>query len=177
MERRRTVDGVLARWCAPCNSATFWLSPKELEMSRSIVCGVDDSSGARDAVRVAAWFADRLGLRLIVAHVAQLPAAVGYDGLGVSTWTAPQDAGSTLLEHLAFEEHIPEAEQRVMTGVPAERLAELADQEDAEMIVVGSRALGAFKQAFLGSVSHDVIGLAHCPVLVVPPGLANPTSY
>ena len=29
-------------------------------MSRSIVCGVDDSLGAREAVRVAAWLADRL---------------------------------------------------------------------------------------------------------------------
>jgi nucleotide-binding universal stress UspA family protein len=146
-------------------------------MSRSIVCGVDDSLGAREAVRVAAWLADRFDLRLIVAHVAQVPAAVGYDGLGMGAWNGPTDADSTLLERLALEEHIPEAEQRFMTGVPAEQLTELADQEDAEMIVVGSRARGAFKTAFLGSVSHEVIGLAHCPVLVVPPGLANPGSY
>ena len=37
------------------------------------------------------------------------------------------------------------------------------------MIVVGSRGRGAFKAAFLGSVSTSLIGVARCPVLVVPP--------
>jgi nucleotide-binding universal stress UspA family protein len=145
-------------------------------MSRSIVCGVDASVGARDAVRVAAWLADRIRVRLIIANVAQLPAAVGYDGLGPEGRQGPDEVGFRLLERLALEEHIPEAARRFLTGVPAEQLAELADQESAEMIVVGSRARGAFKAAFLGSVSHDVIGRANCPVLVVPPGLARPGS-
>jgi nucleotide-binding universal stress UspA family protein len=41
------------------------------------------------------------------------------------------------------------------------------------MIVVGSRGRGAFKAAFLGSVSTSLIGIARCPVLVVPPGAAH----
>jgi nucleotide-binding universal stress UspA family protein len=39
------------------------------------------------------------------------------------------------------------------------------------MIVVGSRGRGAFRAAFLGSVSSDLIGVARCPVLVVPKGV------
>ena len=58
----------------------------------------------------------------------------------------------------------------MLHGLPAERLADLADEEGAYLIVVGSRGGGAFKRAFLGSVSSDVIGLARRPVLVVPPG-------
>ena len=46
-------------------------------------------------------------------------------------------------------------------------------QQDAEMIVVGSRGRGAFKAAFLGSVSTSLIGVARCPVLVVPPGVSR----
>lgn len=53
-------------------------------------------------------------------------------------------------------------------GIAAERLADLADEEEADMIVVGSRGRGAFKAAFLGSVSRDLIGVARRPVLVVP---------
>jgi nucleotide-binding universal stress UspA family protein len=41
------------------------------------------------------------------------------------------------------------------------------------MIVVGSRGRGAFKAAFLGSVSTSLIGVARCPILVVPPGAAD----
>ena len=55
-------------------------------------------------------------------------------------------------------------------GLPAECPADLADVEDAAFIVVGSRGRGAFKAAILGSVSRDLIGIARCPVLVVPPG-------
>jgi nucleotide-binding universal stress UspA family protein len=61
---------------------------------------------------------------------------------------------------------------RVAIGFPAEQLAELADEVDAELIVVGSRGRGAFKAALLGSVSTSLIGVARCPVLVVPRGTA-----
>jgi nucleotide-binding universal stress UspA family protein len=53
-------------------------------------------------------------------------------------------------------------------GFPGDRLADLADEEAAELIIVGSRGRGAVKAAILGSVSTDVIGVARRPVLVVP---------
>jgi nucleotide-binding universal stress UspA family protein len=55
-------------------------------------------------------------------------------------------------------------------GLPAERLADIADDEHADLIVVGSRGRGAFRAAFLGSVSSSLVGIARCPVLIVPPG-------
>jgi nucleotide-binding universal stress UspA family protein len=65
---------------------------------------------------------------------------------------------------------LADAKRRIAVGVPAERLAELADEEDAEFIVVGSRGRGAFRSAFLGSVSNSLVGIARCPVLIVPRG-------
>ena len=142
-------------------------------MARAILCGVDGSAEAQGALRVASAVAGRLGLRLVVAHVS--PAAldaVGHVSRPVMT-TATQEelrAGAALLQELVREERLADAEQRSEYGLPAERLADLADEESAELIVVGSRGRGAFKAAFLGSVSHDLIGIARCPVLVVPPG-------
>ena len=78
--------------------------------------------------------------------------------------------GERLLDRVAEAEQVAFAERCVLHGLPAERLADLADEEGAYLIVVGSRGGGAFKRAFLGSVSSDVIGLARRPVLVVPPG-------
>ena len=60
-----------------------------------------------------------------------------------------------------------------MLGFPADRLADLADEEAAELVVVGSRGGGPLKAAFLGSVSTDLIAVARCPVLVVPPAAAG----
>jgi nucleotide-binding universal stress UspA family protein len=144
-------------------------------MTRAVVCGVDGSPEARDALRVAASLANGLGNRLIVAHVAEHPGYATPDLLGAVHWSAEEpsveEAGTVLLERVAVDEVLPTAEQRVLIGRPAEQLAELAAQERADVIVVGSRGRGAFKAAFLGSVSHDLVGLAPCPVVIVPPGV------
>ena len=84
-----------------------------------------------------------------------------------------EEAGNGLLVELSATMGLDEADRRVVVGYAAERLADLADEEGAELIVVGSRGRGAFKAAFLGSVSTSLIGVARCPVLVVPPGAAN----
>jgi hypothetical protein len=86
--------------------------------------------------------------------------------------TIPIDAllasGKALLDKILEEEGIIDATRRVVVGFPGDRLADLADEEAAELIIVGARGRGAVKAACLGSVSTDVIGVARRPVLVVP---------
>jgi len=140
-------------------------------MGSSIICGVDGSPESRVALRVASELATALRLHLVVAHVS--PAAVFAPAYGSApVLTAPPvselRAGEQLLEELALDEELANATLRAVHGAPAERLAELADDEDAAFIVVGSRGRGAFKAAFLGSVSRDLSASARCPVLVVP---------
>jgi nucleotide-binding universal stress UspA family protein len=144
-------------------------------MRGSILCGVDGSADSQAALRAATRLAEQLGARLVVAHVVQpeqmRPVAAGARlmpalSLGI-------EAGERLLEEILETHELTDVERRVGTGVPADRLADLADEEDAELIVVGSRGRGAFRAAFLGSVSSDLIGVARCPVLVVPPGAAE----
>jgi nucleotide-binding universal stress UspA family protein len=48
-------------------------------------------------------------------------------------------------------------------------ILDVADQDDAAVIVLGTRGLSALKTLVLGSVSHGVTVHAHRPVLVVPP--------
>ena len=144
----------------------------------SIVCGVDGSRDARVALRLAAQFSRQLCVRLVAAHVVQPP--VPAPGLGPTARQLagfPVDAllagGEALVERILEEEHLGEAERRVVVGYPADRLADVADDEAADLIVVGSRGRDSFKAAFLGSVSTDLIGVARCPVLIVPPAAAT----
>lgn len=146
--------------------------------SSSIVCGVDGSRDARLALRRAAQIAEQLDVPLVVAHIVQPP--VSTPGLGPTARQLagiPTDAllaaGEALVDRVLEEEHLTDAKRRVVFGFPADRLADIADDEGAELLVVGSRGRGAFKAAFLGSVSTDVIGVARCPVLVVPPGVVS----
>ena len=148
-------------------------------MSRTILCGVDGSVDSRLALRAAARFSAQLDARLVVAHVVQTtPTTTRIGPIGGPPVLAPPigaelEAGRKVLEHLVREEGLEDVERRVVYGFPADRLADLADEEDAELIVVGSRGRGAFKAAFLGSVAGELIGVARRPVLVVPPGAAH----
>jgi nucleotide-binding universal stress UspA family protein len=152
-------------------------------MSGSIVCGVDGSADSRAALTVAAELANRLGTRLVLAHVAErthVPygGAAPFGGMAGSTAVrdeidSEEQAARRLLEDVAVDAGLPDAEQRVAIGSPSEALADLADEENAELIVVGSRGRGAFKAAFLGSVSNSLVGVARCPVLIVPHGAAE----
>ena len=150
-------------------------------MSSRIVCGVDGSPDSQIALNVAARLAERLNLGLVVAHVAE-PAYVPYTAAARFGGSAGRQA---LMEEVESQEELAErlleqvvaaagvdGDRRTAVGVPAERLAEIADEEDAELIVVGSRGngRGAFKAAFLGNVSNALVGVARCPVLIVPAG-------
>jgi nucleotide-binding universal stress UspA family protein len=161
-------NGVIDRY--PCRNCTATL----------VFCGVDGSGDSRAAVDVAAQLASRLGTRLVLAHVAevaQIPYAPAAPFAGMARPAAfeheidsQQEVSERLLARIAFDAGLVDAERRVAVGLPAERLAELADAEKAELIVVGLRGRGAFKAAFLGSISNSLLGVARCPVLIVPPG-------
>lgn len=47
---------------------------------------------------------------------------------------------------------------------PASALLDAAG--DADLVVVGSRGLGGFKSLLLGSVSHQIVQHAPCPVVI-----------
>jgi nucleotide-binding universal stress UspA family protein len=149
----------------------------ENQLQRSIVCGVDGSDGARVALRVAVRLARELDARVVIAHVVQpQPAARGLGPTAGHLAGLPLDAlqagGEAIVDRIIEEEELGTVERRVVVGFTADRLADIADEEGAELIVVGSRGRSGFTAAWLGSVSTSLIGVARCPVLVVPPGAA-----
>jgi nucleotide-binding universal stress UspA family protein len=145
------------------------------KMNGAIVCGFDGSADSKAALAVAERYASRLGARLVLVHVVErIPAPyeavglIGARGFGAGprlpeTEEEQEKAGERLLARMAIDAGISDAERRVVVGHPAERLADLADEEEAELIVVGSRGRGAFKSAFLGSVSSSLVGSLAAP--------------
>jgi nucleotide-binding universal stress UspA family protein len=124
-----------------------------------ILCGIDGSAGARFALRTASSLAGPRGAGLVAVHVARSAGDLG--------------AGGRLLERVLAEERLDDAGRRVVAGTPADRLADLADEEGAELVAVGSRGRGALRAAILGSVSAGLVAVARRPVLVVPPQYAS----
>jgi nucleotide-binding universal stress UspA family protein len=54
-------------------------------------------------------------------------------------------------------------------GSPAENIAQLAADLDADMVIVGSHGHRGLERFFLGSIAERVSRLARCPVLIVRP--------
>jgi nucleotide-binding universal stress UspA family protein len=72
------------------------------------------------------------------------------------------DAARNHLKSQGIDVHAIEGE-----GEPADVIIEAAKERNADLIVIGTRGLGAAKRIMLGSVSAKVVQDAHCDVLVV----------
>lgn len=59
------------------------------------------------------------------------------------------------------------AEQRVLVGDARKALLQAAQDEGADLLILGSRGLGLGQRLVFGSVSTDVLHHATCPVMVV----------
>src|SRR5690606_23485482 len=55
------------------------------------------------------------------------------------------------------------------TDYPAQAVIQLANDLEADMVVVGTHGRQGFRRFLLGSVAEGVVRTAHCPVLVVRP--------
>ncbi|MEV4115691.1 universal stress protein [Nonomuraea sp. NPDC049695] len=134
-----------------------------------IIVGVDGSVAARAAVQWAADDALRMKEPLRIVHaVDRSPYQVGrYSDVALPD--VLQREGQRVLREAEALVHERQPSVEVATqeaeGAPAVVLREQA--KDATEIVVGSRGLGGFAGALLGSVSTHVAGHARCPVVVV----------
>ena len=105
-----------------------------------------------------------------------VPALVGDGGLGGTMVLADNDAWSEL-DARARESGERRMQQmlddlglvgraRVESGDPGERICAVAEEEDADLIVMGSHHAGALRRLLGGSVVDDVTHHAPCPVLL-----------
>ncbi|MEV4570277.1 universal stress protein [Nonomuraea sp. NPDC049419] len=134
-----------------------------------IIVGVDGSVASRAAVEWAADDAYRRGTPLRLVHAADTSwYLVGARPGKALSETVLREGRRALEEAAALaRERRPsvEVDAREAEGRPA---AVLRDQaEDAAALVVGSRGLGGFSGALLGSVSDGLAGHVRCPVVVV----------
>jgi nucleotide-binding universal stress UspA family protein len=134
-----------------------------------IVAGFDGSPSSRAAVSLAVQRAQPDG-RVVVVHAFAQP-NTGYGG---PNYQALLDAalghGEELVAQIA--EEVPGLASldwgtEVLAGPPAVALVNVAQVEHATEIVVGTRGFGRAR-ALLGSVAHDLIHRARCPVTVIP---------
>jgi nucleotide-binding universal stress UspA family protein len=149
-------------------------------MRRSIIAAVDGSREATEAARVAAWLALSLDRRLVLAHVVDDPPVFPYADRWLKNAQRRQAdcRGADLLDEVADEIGEPEARRRLVLrgllyGDVVDRLRGLCREEQTDLLVVGTRARGRLAHALLGSTAATIARRAVCPIVIVPPGVAD----
>src|SRR5687768_6913977 len=137
------------------------LQEGERRNARSIVVGTDGSEPADEAVRQATDMASREGARLHLVTAYPDPQILRErttgTGGGAYTIIDLRDVAESLVQRAARDalRKSVEVETHVREGQPAEVIIDVANQEQADLIVVGSRGLTGIKRYLLGSVSRD----------------------
>jgi len=140
---------------------------------RHILVATDFSEPASRAVAAAVLLARRFGARLTMAHVVQpypvvtlVQAPAVTPGLQATVVRNAEEQ----LERL-HAEALPEAVDAKLEVLvemsPAGALADYAESNGVDLLVLGTRGLGGFARLLLGSVAQQAVRHAPCPVLTL----------
>jgi len=133
--------------------------------ANKIIFPTDFSHCGDAALNMATSLARDSGAKLLIVHVEEPP--VAYAG-GEMYYGVPDPASEDLLRML--KEVLPpdpdvEYEHRLINGDPSTAIATLAEEEGADMIVMGTHGRTGLTRLLMGSVAEAVVRRAPCPVL------------
>jgi nucleotide-binding universal stress UspA family protein len=138
--------------------------------SRCVVVGYDGSPASRAAIARAVHRAGEDG-KVYIVHAYSLPtdwlAGPSHQELLDVPLDRARDLMGRLEEEAGADLQGVRWEAEVIGDAPARAIAHVAATHDADEIIVGTRGLGRAR-ALLGSVAHELIHLAECPVTVIP---------
>ncbi len=141
-------------------------------MFRTILLATDGSENARRATETVIDLIGELAhpATVVVVHVATSPPAqsrlvrANFDVHALLEEDARQTVQGTIarIEAAGLSYTL-----KVALGEPVAEIIAATKKEKADLIVVGSRGLGAIRGAVMGSVSQKIAQTADCPVMIV----------
>jgi nucleotide-binding universal stress UspA family protein len=144
-------------------------------MFDSMVVGTDGSETAKEAVRQATGLAESLGATI---HLVSAYEPVPEGRLREERQQVPddlqwmvnprEDVAATLDEAAgAIKEKGVQVETHAREGDPADAILDVAEEKDADLIVVGNKGMTGAKRFLLGSVPNKVSHHAPCSVMII----------
>jgi nucleotide-binding universal stress UspA family protein len=138
------------------------------------VLAVDGSNHSYEAVHALKYFARAEQLTLL--HALDVPrpaypmmAPEVAEKLYMTLEQCMREDGERMLGRVQslLPMHAGPSTKHLRIGSPAEVIVSTAEEQKADLIVMGARGLGPFEERWLGSVSHRILTLAPCATLIV----------
>ncbi len=144
-------------------------------MFKSIVVGTDGSETACEAVRQATELAGTLGARV---HVVSAYEPTATQRLNEERETVPPDLEWMVNPREDVQGVLDEAAKVIRSagidvelfpreGDPADAILDVAEEQKADLIIVGNKGMTGAKRFLLGSVPNKVSHHAPCAVLII----------
>lgn len=140
-------------------------------MYKKIVLAVDGSEVGKNAAKHAVALAKSTGGKLIAVHVIPPFSVTEIESFKPDTiMKGLREEGEKILsdvKEIASKDGV-QVDARIEDGIPYDRICEVAEESNADLIVMGSHGRTGIGKVFIGSVAERVIGkIKCCPVLVV----------
>lgn len=142
-----------------------------------IICAVDFSTPSVAALSHALSIAEESDAHITLLNVIEMPPELTTPPLppefDIDRLRAEAEADRLTRLRALVPEHAREfctVETAVLEGGASRQVLRLAEQQNADLIVLGVHGRHALDLAIFGSNSKDLVTRAHCPVLVVPAG-------
>lgn len=141
---------------------------------KKILCAVDFSEYSPQVADYAKLLAQCSASEVLVLYVA--PSLNQYVGFHVPPASIENFVGEivtgaekTMQDFTAKHFADMKAEGRVVTGYAAEEILDAAEEEQVDLIVMGTHGRKGIDRILFGSVAEKVVKSAACPVLTVRP--------
>lgn len=135
-----------------------------------IIVALDGSKDSLRALDYAGEIAEKHGSKLILLHAYRATSDLREAEVYAQIVAKRKQGGEAILED-ARRRLGPETafalETELLEGPAADAIVKVAETQNADLIVMGTRGMGSFKGLVFGSVSTKVTQHAPCSVLVV----------
>jgi nucleotide-binding universal stress UspA family protein len=140
---------------------------KEAAMTKRILFATDYSQASRQSLHFAASLARDNGATLLIAHVVETEGSAGTDSLDEGS--GPSEAQLKQLQRVVPTGVQIPCEYKLLHGNPANKIAELAERENVDTIVICAHGHTRLGHLLGGSVAEAVMCQAQCAVIAFKP--------
>jgi nucleotide-binding universal stress UspA family protein len=140
---------------------------------KRIVVGTDFSDAAEHALDYAIELAKKLGGEIVLVHAYELPTYAFPEGAVIHAelvdriGKVSEDALNSAVRERA-KSGVP-IKPAIRTGNAWREVLAVAEEEKADLVVIGTHGRRGIARVIMGSVAERVVRMATCPVLTVRP--------